>query len=179
MRMLKLGIALALCTVCGSALCQTTFLTPPWLKWLGNGVGGSYACTSGTCTLTDERWLTSFSVSSGATLINASGNGPLIVRATGTCTISGTISGSPNQGSFGISGTGDFGGGGGGGGGGNAAGKNGTNTTVIPNIPLVNGGVGGSAGGGAGGTATSTQSGQYHMFLSNGGSWPGDRKSVV
>jgi hypothetical protein len=173
MSKLRIVIGILLLGVGPSAFAQTTFLTPSWVKYLGNGVGGSYSCNSGTCGLTDERWLTSFTVGSGATLVNTAGNGPLIIRSTGTCTIAGTISGSPNQGSFGITGTGDFGGGGGGGGGGNAAGKGGVTTTVIPNIPLVNGGTGGSAGGGGGGAGTSTQSGQYHMFLSNSGSWPG------
>jgi len=173
MTKLRAAVACIWFGLCLSAASQTTFQTPPWFKWLGTGIGGSYSCTSGYCDLTDERWLTSFTVSSGATLISPAGNGPLIIRSTGACTIAGTISGSPNESSFGISGNGDFGGGGGGGGGGISAGKAGTTTTVIPNIPLVNGGSGGTAGGGAGQAGTSTTSGQYHMFLSNSGSWPG------
>jgi len=170
---LRVAIGCAWFCMCFSAHGQTTFLIPSWFKWLGNGVNGSYSCTSGTCDLNYEGWYTSFNVSIGATVVNAVGNSPIIVRATGTCTIAGTISGSPNDGSGGTTGGGDFGGGGGGGGGGTSAGRGGIDTTVIPNIPLVNGGSGGAAGGGAGGTATSTASGQYHMFLSNSGSFAG------
>lgn len=168
----KAVIACALFCFCLRAQAQTTFLTPSWLKWLGNGTN-AYSCTSGTCNLTDELWFTSFNVSLGATVVNAGGNGPLIIRSTGTCTIAGSVLGGPSGGAEGITGQGDFGGGGGGGGGGVAAGVAGKTTEVIPGIPIVNGGFGGSAGGGAGGTALSTAAGQYRMFMSNPGSWPG------
>jgi len=146
--------------------------TPDWLKWLGNGKN-SYSCTSGTCNLTDELWFSSFTVSAGATVLNAGGNGPLIVRATGTCTIAGTIASSPVYGVQGITGYGDYGGGGGGGGGGTGVGAAGKTTQAILGIPIVNGGAGGTAGGGAGHTALSTTAGQYQTFLGAGSPWPG------
>jgi hypothetical protein len=150
-----------------------TGLTPAWLRWLGSGTN-NFNCTSGRCNITDEIWFKSFSVSPGATVVNAGGNGPLIIRATGTCTIDGTIiaNGSLTWGS-GITGSGDFGGGGGGGGGGTAAGINGKSTTVISGIPVVNGGTGGSAEGGNGQNGVSSSSNQYHAFLASGSSWPG------
>ncbi len=149
-----------------------TSSTPSWLKWLGNGVN-SFNCTSGTCRITDEIWFSSFNVSPGATVMNAGGNGPLIIRATGACTIDGTVIGNGNSLGGGISGSGDFGGGGGGGGGGAAAGQIGRTTTVISGIPIVNGGPGGSAGGGTGQNGGTPSRAQYQSFLSNGSPWPG------
>jgi hypothetical protein len=158
--------------VCLRAQAQSTFATPPWLKWLGNGQH-SYSCTSGTCNLTDELWFTTFSVSLGATLLNAGGNGPLIIRATGACTIAGSVLGGPSGGADGITGFGDFGGGGGGGGGGAAAGIIGRSTQVIQGQVIASGGAAGPANGGTGGSALSPTQAQYNTFLSNGGSWPG------
>jgi hypothetical protein len=123
--------------------------------------------------MTDEIWYASFNVSAGATVENAGGNGPLIIRATGACTIDGTIIANGNSIGGGISGNGDFGGGGGGGGGGKGAGYQGKNTQVITGIPIVNGGLGGTAGGGAGQNGTTTFKNQYQAFLSSGSSWPG------
>jgi hypothetical protein len=146
--------------------------TPGWLTWLDQGTG-AYACASGTCTLSGENQYTSFTLSAGAKLVNSAGNRPLIVRATGACTIAGTVSGSPNSGAVGITGNGDFGGGGGGGGGGTVAGTGGKTTVVVPGVPIVNGGPPGAAGGGAGRSALSVQQGQYRMLLSSGSSDPG------
>ncbi len=162
----------AILTLCfpGRTLAQTV-LTPSWLTWLGNGTS-SYACTSGTCLLSGQNFYTSFTLSAGAVLQNNT-FGPLIVRATGTCTIAGTIESSPNVGSPGSPGHGDFGGGGGGGGGGAAAGTGGETTVVVQGIPIVNGGAPGTAGGGNGRTALSVVQGQYRMLLSAGSSWPG------
>lgn len=150
-----------------------TSQTPPWLKFLGFGIN-PFTCTSGRCNITDEIWFTSFYVAPGAIVVNAGGNGPLIIRSTGTCTIAGTVigNGSLTYGS-GITGNGDFGGGGGGGGGGTYGGIAGRTTVVIQGIPIINGGAGGSAGGGNGGTATSASFNQYRAFLANGSSWPG------
>jgi hypothetical protein len=163
-------VVLAVCCLCLPGQCQTV-LTPEWLTWLGNGTS-DYACTSGTCNLAGENWFRSFTVSSGAKVLNNAA-GPLIVYATGICTIDGTISGSPNSGSPGIPGNGDFGGGGGGGGGGTLAGTGGKTTVVVSGIPIVNGGPGGSAAGGAGHNAVSVVQGQYRMLLSSGSPWPG------
>ncbi len=158
------------CCLCVPASAQTVH-TPQWLASLGNGTT-AFSCTSGTCSLSGQQNVTSFTLSAGATLVNPA-NSPLIVRSTGTCTIAGTISGSPAAGSVGSAGNGDFGGGGGGGGGGTVAGTHGKNTSVDPGIPIVNGGFGGAAGGGAGGNAVSVNVGQYRMLLSSGSSWPG------
>jgi len=166
------ALVFAACCMCKMGQAQTG-LTPAWLKWLGNGKN-NFNCTSGTCKITDEIWFNSFNVSPGATVVNAGGNGPLIIRATGACTIDGTViaNGSPTWGS-GITGNGDFGGGGGGGGGGKAAGISGKTTVVITGIPVVNGGPGGIAGGGNGQNGISPATTQYNAFLSNGSSWPG------
>ncbi len=158
------------CCLCSAGESQNA-PTPDWLTWLGNGTT-PYACSSGTCDLSGENWFSSFTLSSGAELLNNTA-GPLIIRATGACTIAGTISGSPNAGNPGISGNGDFGGGGGGGGGGALAGTQGRNTLVVPGVPIVNGGKGGGAGGGAGQNALTVNQGQYRMLLSSGSPWPG------
>jgi hypothetical protein len=149
-----------------------TIITPAWMKWQGDGTS-SFSCLSGTCPLTGENWYTNFTVAAGATVTNPSGNSALVIRASGTCTVNGTISNSPNSGSFGISGNGDFGGGGGGGGGGTGSGTWGETTQVILNIPLVNGGIGGNSSGGAGGNGKSTTINQYQEFLSVSSDWPG------
>jgi hypothetical protein len=167
-----IGIVLALYCIPPTAHAQTVH-TPPWLTWLGRGTN-TWQCLSGTCVLNDEVWFGNFTIGAGATLLNISGNGPVIVRATGTCTIAGTINTSANYpGQTGITGAGDFGGGGGGGGGGAGAGTAGRTTQVILNVPLVNGGLGGSSGGGAGGNGRSTTINQYQMFISAGSDWPG------
>ena len=174
-RKIRLKLAMVLAIGCLSLPGEAqTLLTPSWLRWVGDGSGANYVCSSGTCSLTDEIWFKSFTLSPGATLVNNGGNGPLIIRATGACTIEGTVSGSSNSGAgVTITGNGDFGGGGGGGGGGTKAGINGKTTVVVEGIPIVNGGFGGSAGGGNGQSGVSTAQGQYRMFLSGGSPWPG------
>ncbi len=167
-----IAVMVAGCGLCMPAQTQTD-ITPAWLKWLGNGPN-SFSCTTGTCKITDELWFTSFNVSAGATLVNAGGNGPLIVRSTGACTIDGTIIANGNAIGGGITGNGDFGGGGGGGGGGKTAvGITGKSTSVISGIPIVNGGVGGAVNGGAGGNAASPTVSQFQPFISDGSPWPG------
>jgi hypothetical protein len=146
--------------------------TPAWLKNLGDGSGGAYSCTSGKCTLAEEQWVSSFTVSAGAT-VQSGGNGPIIIRATGTCNVAGTIANSPNFASGqGVSGAGDFGGGGGGGGGGAAAGRFGLSTVGNGGSPLVPGGLPGAAGGGPGGPGATTVPAQYRPLLSGGTFWP-------
>jgi hypothetical protein len=164
------SLVLPLTFSCASLSAQIV-MTPPWLYWQGDGTS-SFSCLSGTCPITGENWYTNFTVAAGATVTNASSNSAIVIRATGTCTVNGTISNSVNSGSFGTSGDGDFGGGGGGGGGGTGAGSWGETTQVIPNIPLVNGGIGGNAGGGAAGSGRSTTINQYQMFMSVGSDWP-------
>ena len=167
----RIGIVLALFCVLPAVQAQSV-QTPPWLSWLGNGTN-NWSC-SGTCVINDEVWFASFTLPAGTQLLNIAGNGPIIIRATGTCTIAGTINTSPNYpGQTGITGVGDFGGGGGGGGGGSSAGSNGWTTQVIVGIPLVNGGRGGTSGGGNGGDGLSVTKNQWQMFVSNGSDWPG------
>jgi hypothetical protein len=164
-----IGIVAATCL---AAQAQGT-LTPAWLSFVANGVGGSFSCTSGVCPLGDERWFTSFNVSAGATVVALSNNGPTIIRSPGTCNIAGAISNSVNTGNGGgVLNEGDFGGGGGGGGGGAQAGKGGFLSTGPGNLPIVNSGAKGAANGGPGGNGGSTQTGQMHELLSGGSFWP-------
>jgi hypothetical protein len=167
---LRVAVLYLICCL-GSMGEAQTVKTPTWLSSLGSGTT-NFTCSSGTCDLTGQSLYSSFTVSAGATVLNT-GSGPLIVRATGTCTINGTVSGNPNSGAGGIPGNGDFGGGGGAGGGGTLAAVNGKTTAVVPGVPIVNGGIGGRAGGGNGGNGVSVVQGQYRMFLSTGGAWPG------
>jgi hypothetical protein len=148
-------------------------LTPSWLRYLGSGVGGNFSCTSGVCALGDERWMTSFSVSPGATVVSKANNGPFIIRSTGTCTIGGTISNSANTaGGGGILNKGDIAGAGGGGGGGTSPGSPGLNGIGDQQLPVVLGGAGGVAGGGAGGNGASPTPSQYHVLIGAGSMWP-------
>src|SRR5271170_7757200 len=148
-------------------------VTPAWLSFVGSGAGGNYSCTSGTCQLDDERWFSSFNVSAGATLVATSNNGPIIIRATGTCTVNGTISNSVNTANGGgVLNEGDFGGAGGGGGGGTLAGKGGELSVGPGGLPIVGSGPKGAANGGAGGNGLATATGQLHELLSGGTFWP-------
>jgi len=105
--------------LCPQAATAQTTVTPGWMAWLGDGSEGAYSCTSGTCVLGGEHWFSSFTVGSGATVVNTTVNSPIIIRSTGACTVNGTISNSVNTaGAGGINSNGDFGGAGGGGGGG-------------------------------------------------------------
>jgi hypothetical protein len=165
-----LGMALGFCLESqGQAI-----LTPDWLKYLGDSSAGSFSCTSGTCVIADEQWFSSFNVSAGATVIILGGNGPLIIRSTGACSVAGTVSNSFNSGGgFGINGSGDFGGGGGGGGGGATnVGGAGRNTVGDGGVPIVNGGNGGPVGGGNGSNGNAVVPPQYRMILSSGSFWP-------
>jgi len=157
------------------AAAQTT-VTPGWMAWLGDGSEGDYSCSSGQCVLSGEHWVSSFTVSSGATVVNTTVNNPVIIRSTGDCTVSGTISNSGNtSGGAGVNFNGDFGGAGGGGGGGASfayiQGQGGLGTVGLGGLPIDNGGNGGSAGG-AGGVGQSVDRGQFHQILSGGSFWP-------
>jgi hypothetical protein len=170
------GLTLVL-GLCLRVSAQTSIgVTPPWLQDLADAEDGPLSCSSGTCFLTDEHWVSSFTVSAGATAYSLSGNGPTIIRSTGACTIAGTLANSPNTlpGSLGTPGDGDFGGGGGGGGGGQGApGQPGFFSLGNGEIPIVSGGVGGMPGGGAGGNGGSTVTPQYRPLLSSGSYYPG------
>jgi hypothetical protein len=168
-------LAVTAIATCLRASAQTT-VTPGWLAWLGDGSGGDYACNSGTCVLSGEHWVSSFTVGSGATVVNTTLNSPIIVRSTGACTVAGTISNSSNTaGGKGVNFNGDFGGAGGGGGGGASfavnQGAQGMNTVGIGGLPIVNGGSGGTSSG-PGLPGNSVDPGQFHQILSGGSDWP-------
>jgi len=113
-------------------------------------------------------------VSAGATVYSV-GNGPIIIRSTGPCTIAGEIANTPNlpaAAGQGQSGIGDFGGGGGGGGGGTVSGAPGYYTAGDANAEINVGGGRGAAGGGNGSNGGSPVPPQYHQLLSGGTFWP-------
>lgn len=118
---------------------------PMWLQFFGTGAQGTTNCST---TLTGEVWATNFTVAFGNTCTNASSTQPLIVRATGTCTIAGTLN--ARGADAGVSGSGDWGGSGAGGGGGAAGGNAGSNTQT-QSVALLNGGTAGGSSGGTGG----------------------------
>jgi hypothetical protein len=167
-----LGLAFG---VCLRTPAQTSIgVTPGWLRNLGDGEGGAYSCTSGACLITDEKWVSSFNVSAGATAFTKAGNSPITIRSTGPCTVAGTIGNTPNiQAAVGINVQGDFGGGGGGGGAGATTHAQGGWYTVGNGwIEIALGGRGGAAPGGAGGNGETPNKLQYRMLLSVGSFWP-------
>jgi len=147
--------------------------TPEWLQYLGNGVGGALSCPP-TCFITDEHWVSSFNVGAGATAYLQSGNGPIIIRSTGPCTVAGTLGNTPNIGSSeGINTFGDFGGGGGGGGGGATThGRTGYWTVGNGWVEIASGGIGGPAPAGPGTNGETPGVAQYRPLLSAGSLWP-------
>jgi hypothetical protein len=148
-------------------------VTPEWLRYLANGVGGAQSCPP-TCTITDEHWVSSYTVAAGATAYERAGNGPIVIRSTGPCTIAGTLGNTPNiGGSVGINVRGDFGGGGGGGGGGATTGGQGGSWTVGNGwVEIENGGAGGAPSGRAGGQGGTPGFLQYRQLLNGGSLWP-------
>lgn len=160
--------------LCPKMAAQLTGITSPWLTFLGDSSDGAYSCGSGTCALADEHWFSSFNVSAGATVFCGAGNGPTIIRSTGSCTIAGNLGNGPNtQNGVGITVRGDFGGGGGGGGGGETAGGNSGWWTVGNGwVEIDNGGAGGGSGGGIGGNGETPVRSQYRTLLSAGSFWP-------
>ena len=133
---------------------------PGWLRSLGDGSEGAYSC-SGMCTLNDEHWYSSVSVSAGAMVAISSNGDPLIIRSTGDCTIAGTISVSPNTDVGGAGFTSTANGGGTGGGGGLLSG-----TSSSANA--YHAGAGGGSSGAAGSNGTSFPAAVSKMFYSSG-----------
>lgn len=112
--------------------------SPDWLSYVGDGSEGAYICAKGSCQLSEEHWYSSINISSGARLYNNL-TAPLVLRATGMCTIAGVVSVSANSSPFsGLGGGTSWGGGRGGG------------------------------GGGMGSVGPPVSTGLQHMFLSNG-----------
>jgi hypothetical protein len=176
MRGLFLSLSALALGLCLRTPAQTTIgVTPPWLKFLGNGESAAWSCPSGTtCPMADEFWFTSFNVPARATVFCQSGNGPIVIRSMGPCTIAGTFANTPNvKSSVGITTFGDFGGGGGGGGGGATAhGHSGYWTVGNGRVEIDNGGLGGTAPGGNGGNGETPVRPQYRLLLSSGSFWP-------
>jgi hypothetical protein len=171
-KLLNLFFLLMPLAMCLPAPAQNIF-TPSWLRYLGNGVGGNFSCTSGVCPLGDERWMASFNVSPGATVVSKANNGPFIIRSTGTCTIAGAVSNSANTGNGGgVLNKGDIAGAGGGGGGGTNAGTAGLNGVADQQLPVIFGGGGGAAAAGNGGNGGSPGPSQYHVLIGAGSQWP-------
>ena len=142
---------------------------PAWLLFQGDGSGGAFNCTTGNCGVTPgDYWYSSFNISAGATayasLFGGSLNVPWVIHSTGTCTIAGTLSASPNGPGGGLTGVGVGGGGGGGGGGGTAAGSTGSATGYA----AATGGTAGAASGGPGGIGSTTGNNYYQAFVSTG-----------
>lgn len=150
---------------------SSSVTAPDWLEFVGDGSEGAYSC-SGACSLQGEHWFSSFEVASGAKLVANSVNNPIVIRATGTCTVQGTISDSPHSGAGGNTGPGDFGGGGGGGGAGANGGHGGNVSVGDAAIEIVDGGRGGTAPGGNGTSGGSATIGEYRTLLSGGTFWP-------
>jgi hypothetical protein len=142
---------------------------PFYLRNFGNGSDGALNVTSGTTNVSGEKWYSSVSISSGAILADTSAGSPLIIRSTGTCTIAGTISVSPNTGSGGGNSlsTTTIGGGSGGGGGGGAAGG-----TTGSGVNVLGGGTAGASSGGGGGNGSTTAAASFRPLLSTGLIWP-------
>ncbi len=118
---------------------------PAWLQYLGDGSDGANTNASGN--MNGEYFYTNFTVPSGNTIKMSSARDTLVIHATGTCTIAGTIeAGGVN----GINNNYPVGGGGSGGsGGGTAAGTAGKNYVYGPYSAYTGGG--GSAGAASGG----------------------------
>jgi hypothetical protein len=137
--------------------------TPSWLQFLGNGADGANTAANGN--LIGERYYTNFTVPYGNTVI-VYGNIGLIVHATGTCTIAGTIlANGQTVGAVAVNGLVS---GGGGSGGGATAGTAGKPYTVLT-TGTAGGGTAGAASGGNGGNG-GTESTYYYIrsFLAGG-----------
>jgi hypothetical protein len=119
---------------------------PAWLRYLGDGSDG--ANTSARGTMAGEYYYTNFTVPYGNTVTVGAveGSKGLIVHATGTCTIAGTITATGNS----VIGDAWLGGTGGGGGGGTAAGN--ASAALHESFAGLTTSSGGAAGGGAGST---------------------------
>jgi len=127
----------------GSGCTQTN--TPAWLMYLANGSDGANTNANGS--MYGEFYYTNFTVPYGNTVTVSDPSG-LVIHATGSCTIAGTIRANVGTISYGYGGAS-----GGGGGGGTAAGTAGMGSQQLPaNSPTqVSGGSAGAASGGVGG----------------------------
>jgi hypothetical protein len=140
--------------------------TPSWLQYLGTGADGAYEATAASCTfaspcsLSGDRYYTSFKVDSGAYISVSQSYGGLTLHVTGACTINGTILANWTKNSFAANTKGSMGGASGGSGGGTSAGTAGVASTFMTPFGSVSnagypGGTAGAASGGNGGAGYS------------------------
>jgi hypothetical protein len=146
-----------------------------WLQYLGNGADGANTTASGA--LYGEKYYTNFTVPYGNTVTVNALNGGLVVHATGTCTIAGTITANGSQNT--VSTTGFGGAPGGGGGGGTVAGAVGKVSTLNNSGSASIGlgealyGAAGAASGGAGGSPSALTTGFERAIANSGGGTDG------
>ena len=132
---------------CGTPSAAMATGVPSWLQYFGDGSDGALTNASGN--FFGDKNYTDFTIPFGNTVtVNSNGYG-LIIHATGTCTIAGSLIGT----GVAAAGNGIGGGSGGGSGGGTAVGTAGTVNTSTGTISNA-GGTAGSAGGGNGGTGS-------------------------
>ena len=154
----------------------TNINVPPHLRFLGDGSDGAITCSGN---IAGVKYATTFTVANGATCTLNVISQPLVVHATGVCTIAGTINGSGTAAGSYV--TGDAGGSGGGGGGGAAAGAVGSTSGMIGmtllGYQLLSGGAIGSSSGGTGGAGNATSTVvQRYMFDYASGLYHGGAK---
>ena len=136
---------------------------PAWLRYLGTGADGANTNASGT--LAGEKYYTNFTVPYGNTVtVGAVGGASgLVIHATGTCTIAGSITATGG----GATGNAWMGGPGGGGGGGTGAGSAGG--CLYSNPMGCSSATAGAASGGAGGTLTTVPNSTTERAALDGG----------
>jgi len=124
---------------------------PGWLRSFGDGSDGVFNPSVSTTLGVGENWFTSVNIPAGVTVTAASpaGQMPLVIRATQSIVLAGTLR---NSASFGAAASIVGGGSGGGGGGGTAAGSAGI-AMVNNGVIISAAGAAGAAGGGNGGNA--------------------------
>ncbi len=136
---------------------------PGWLQYLGTGTEGSNLTASGT--MSGSHYYVNFTVPFGNT-VTVNSNTGLVIHATGTCTIAGTINANGTvsaQNAFNAAS-------GGGGGGGAAAGTAGTAGFVFYASVggVTGGGTAGTLTGGTGGNGTAAIAAYQQMILNGG-----------
>jgi len=153
-------------TAAGVITCPTLAAVTPvpgWLQYLGTGTEGANITASGT--MSGAHYYTNFTVPFGNTVTVNSSTG-LVIHATGTCTIAGTIAANGT-----VSGGSQFdAASGGGGGGGTAAGTAGSAGFLFyASVAGVTGaGTAGALSGGAGGNGTAATAAFQQMILNGG-----------
>lgn len=146
--------------------CGTPLNTPAWLQYLGTGADGVESVTSGTTALNGEHYYTNFNVSAGAIVTVAN---YLIVHATGTCTLNGTILANGATNTLNTKGVGGGSSGGSGGGAGvGTIGNNSTLTAALNGPTSAAGGTAGTSSGGNGGVGATPTTNVQRTVVSSG-----------